>query len=212
MPTVSIVENPKRRRRTRRLSRKQLSYGFGGKRRRTVRRRRRRNPALATLAANPRRRRRTTRRYYARPRRRTRRRNPALGGLGKMLNLNMAISVGTGIVAAHVAPGLLRKVWPGAPSTGLAGTAVRIGSVVLVATGVRMITRKNAFAAGIIAGGVGYELYRLADQYLLPTLGLYGPDDIQMTVPELEAIGVAGYQPTPNRLSGYQVTDEVLAA
>jgi hypothetical protein len=129
-----------------------------------------------------------------------------------MLNLNMAISVGTGIVAAHVAPGLLRKVWPGAPSAGLAGTAVRIGSVVLIATGVRMVTKQNAFAAGIIAGGVGYELYRLTDQYLLPTLGLYGPDDIQMTVPELEAIGVAGYQPTPDRLSGYQVTDEVLAA
>ena len=124
----------------------------------------------------------------------------------------MAISVGTGIVAAHVAPGLLRKVWPGAPSTGLAGTAVRIGSVVLIATGVRMVTKQNAFAAGIVAGGVGYELYRLADQYLLPAIGLFGPDDIQMTVPELEAIGVAGYQPTPDRLSGYQVTDEILAA
>lgn len=209
MPTVSIVENPKRG-----LSAKQLRAGFGGKRRMTAKKRsrsrKRRNPALATLAANPRKRK---KRSYTQPRKTTRRRrNPALGGLGKMLNLNLAFSVGTGIVAAHVAPGLLRKVWPGAPSTGLAGTAVRIGSVVLIATGVRMVTKKNAFAAGIIAGGVGYELYRLADQYLLPTLGLYGPDDIQMTVPELEAIGVAGYQPTPDRLSGYQVTDEVLAA
>jgi hypothetical protein len=211
MPNVEIVTNPRRRRRRHRYTVSQLAAGFGGRRRmsrRSRRRYRRRNPQLATLAANPRR-----RYYYRAPRRRyyRRRRNPMLGGIGKMLNLPVAVSVGAGIVAAHVAPGLIRKVWAGAPSTGFGATAVRLGGVFALAYGVRMVTKNNQLASGMIAGAVGYELYKLADQYLLPSLGLSGLNRY-ITTGELESMGISGYRPTTTRLSNYAVTDEALAA
>lgn len=213
MASIPVVENPRRRRR-RTLTAAQRRAGFGGRaamggsRRR---RRRRRNPALATLTANPRRRRRryapTRRRYYRR------RRNPSLGGIGRMLNLKTAIGVAGGILTAAMAPALVRRVWAAAPTTGFGGSAVRIGASLAVATGVRYVFKDRSLAAGMIAGAVGFELYSLADQYLLPYFGLGSYEsDRMVTRGELEAIGIAGYVPAADGLNGYDVTDEVLAA
>jgi hypothetical protein len=137
-----------------------------------------------------------------------------LGGIGGMFDLNLALSVGSGILAARIVPGLIRKVWAGAPSTGFGATAVRLGGVALLATGVRMVTKSNRLAVGMVAGALANELVELAGQYLLPAIGLSGLMDDQsyVTAGELEEMGISGYLPVPTRLQGYTVTDEALAA
>jgi len=217
---IPIVENPTRRK----LTRKQLAAGFGGKRRMSAKRR---NPGLATLAANPRRRRKSGRRstsrsrsYYkpisgrAYTRHYRRRRNPSFGGLFGTIDLTFAASVAGGLVVADMAPGLIRKVWAGVPTTGFGGTAVRLGSTILVATGVGYFLKSKSVPVGMVAGAIGYELYVLANQYLLPSLGLSGVGDY-MTTGELYRMGISGYVPSPTtlgRVGRYMVTDQALAA
>jgi len=230
MPTIPVVENPTRRRRRRGYSAKQLRSGFGGRSRmsrrrstarpatrRTARRRRSRNPALATLM-NPRRRRRTTyrtyRRWYARPRRR---RNAGLGSIMGFIHLPTALSVAGGIVTARMAPGLLAKIWPSAPQSGAMGIAVRVGGVLVVSVVAKKVFRSNQIATGIAAGGLGYILFDLANQYLLPQLGLsgLGSNYDYLTRRDLNAIGLSDYRLAPRSLSGvspYEPVDEVLAA
>lgn len=164
-----LVENPGKRKRKRKMSAKQKKYF--GKRRKTTRRRRRSNPSLSTyVAANPRRRkgrgvkrRRNT--YVAS-------RNPS--GLMGYFNIKSALSVAGGIITARYGTRIIGMVWPGVPSTGLIGTAVKVGTVVVAAAGLKMLTKNNQVAYSFAAGGIGYCLYELAEQYLLPMIGMSG--------------------------------------
>lgn len=214
MQSVQVVENPRRKRRRRKLSAAQRRAGFGGKRAmsgRRSQRRRRRNPTLATLAANPRRR----RSYRAAPRRRyRRRRNPnMLGGMTQMINLTTAGGVATGMVVSGLAPGLVNRFWAGMPRGDMLDKVWRVGLTVGGAMIVKKVFRANQFAAGMVAGAVGYELFVLANQYLLPAIGLagLGAGDY-VTTSELDQIGLDGYVASSDRLTGYEMTDEALAA
>jgi len=209
MPTIEVIENPRRRRR-RKLTAKQLAAGFGGKRKMTTSRKRR-NPGLATIAANPRRRRKSY--GHRNPRRYKRRhRNPMLGGVTgftKLISIKSAVSVGVGITTAHLAPNLIGKVWAGAPTTGIGGAAVRMGTVLVLGTGVKMLMKDNQVAMGIVAGGIGYEVYKFLAENVVPKIGfLSGYQYIDTG--ELEQYGVSGYMPNNNTMG--QVIDPVLAA
>lgn len=198
---IPVVENPRRRRRHRKLTAKQIAYGFGGGRRRSHRRRPRRNPALASLMANPRRRR--HRRYAVANPRRRRYHNPGLISTA-MIDVKSALYVGGGILAAKIAPGLLVKVWAGAPTTGFGRSAVELAGGFVAATVVRMVTKSNQAATLIMAGAMGYVLYDLAQQYVLPSIGLAGlGDDRPVRMSELQEIGVSGYRVQPTAMSGY---------
>ena len=135
-----------------------------------------------------------------------------------MLNLGAAVSVAGGILTARLAPGLLQKVWAGAPTTGIGGHAVRMGSVVLIGMGVKMVTRSNQFASSIVAGGIGYILFDLANEFILPTLGLSGYDEGgYASMNELEKVSMGRYvQSSPSYtdegLSAYQPGMTMLAS
>jgi len=208
---IPVVENPRRRRRRgrRHLTAKQLSYGFGGKRHR-----RRRNPELATLLANPRRRRRSRRAYLANPRRRGRRRyhNPSFLSTS-MIDVKSALYVGGGILAAKIAPGLLVKVWAGAPTSGFGKSAVELAGGFAAATVVKMVTKSSSAANLIMAGAFGYVLYDMANQYLLPKIGLagLGDDSSYVTRSELQEIGVEGYRVSPNAIGAYQSSEDLMS-
>jgi hypothetical protein len=209
MPIIEIVENPKRRRKSRKRRPKTTK-------RRTIRRRR--NPVVATLS-NPRRRRRTVKRRTYR-----KRRNPKFG-LGGLINLQGAGAVAAGFITARMAPNLISKVWPGVPTTGPLSYLVRAGATILVAYGIKTLTRKTDLAKALATGGLGYILYDVANTYLLPKIGLSGlaDDGPYMTMSELDRIGVSGYEHDysgafagyipDSGVSGYtDITDDALAA
>lgn len=213
---IAVVENPRKRRR-RTYTAKQRAAGFGGRKRRTSRRprprRRRRNPALATYTAlNPRRR----RRYRAAPtkRRYRRRRNPnMLGGFTRMLNWTTGFGVATGMIVSGTAPGMINRFWAGMPRGEYLDKAWRVGLTVGAAMVVRQTFRANQFAMGMVAGAIGWELYELLNQYVLPAVGLSGLSaGDYVTTSELNEIGMSGYVAQGDRLTGYEVTDEALAA
>ena len=200
MPQIQLVENPRRKKR-RRYSAKQLAAGFGGKRYRTRGRKRHRNPALATLAANPRRRFRAYRKSHRR-----RYSNPSGGffsGITNMVDLKGAAFIGGGILAAKVGPGLVAKVWPGVPTEGFGKTLVQAGSVLLIATGVKAFLKSSQGAHQIAIGGLGYILYDLANQYVLPNIGMAGLADDGNYVTTTEMEELSGYQPSGTPLSAY---------
>ena len=206
MPNIQIVENPRRRKSRKGYTRKQLAAGFGGKRKMTRRRKTRRNPTLATLAGNPRRR--YTRRATPARRRRARSNPGMLAGIPRLFNLKMAASVGVGITTAHLAPNLITKVWAAAPTAGLPGTAIRIGAVLLVGTASKMLMKDNTIAVGIVAGGIGYEIYKFLAENVVPKIGfLNGYQYIGQS--ELDQYGINGYRDDPARR---QYIDPVLAA
>lgn len=187
---VPVYSNPGRRRRRRRLSAKQIAAGFGGKRRKSARRRRR-NPALAALSANPSRRRR--RRSYATRATRRRRyyRNPKLFGL----DVQSAIWTAAGAIAVKALPPLVKKVWPGMPTSGPMGLAAKVGTVVALGFGARMLKLKRADQ--VVVGGLAAVIVDAFNEYVGPALGLSG----YVTDAELEAMGLTGYIETPTSLS-----------
>lgn len=183
--SIPVVENPRRRRRHRRLSPAQIAAGFGGKRRRSHNpRHRRRNPGLATyyLAGNPRRHRsrvHSGRRHYRR-----RYHNPG-GMLGSLTSGNtlktasgMAIAI---VLSKYVPANLITKVWSGVPTAGIGGSAVRVGVGVLASELTRRFLKQSEIANGMLVGILGYELYQLAAQYVLPSLGLSGLGEYRLT-------------------------------
>lgn len=196
MEYVNIVENPRRRKR-RSYTAKQLRAGFGGKRyrRRSVRRHRR-NPSLASLSLNPRRR----RHYRAAPRRFHRRyRNPSfgLGNLKSLIDLPTAGFVAGGMIGVKLAPSLLRKVWAGAPTTGIGGYALKLGTVFVLGMATRMLTKSPQRAAQVVSGALGITLYELFNEYLAPKIGLSGlATGGYVSMDEINQVaGVSGYAP-----------------
>ena len=203
MPNIPYVENPRRRRRrARHLSAAQLAAGFGGKRYRKSRSRRR-NPGIGILAANPRRRR---HHRLANPRRHYRRgSNPSMfGGVTGYLDFKGAAYIAGGILLAKTGPKLLLKVWPGAPQTGLGLYGVQLGCAVAGAVAVKMILKSSDGAHKVAVGGIGYVLYQLANDYLLPSVGLSGLSDSGRYVTTNEIQQMSGYQAAPVAMSGYQ--------
>lgn len=200
---IPIVENPRKRRRHR-LTAAQLAAGFGGKRHmsgKRHRRRYRRNPALATLAAaNPRRRRRH-RRFGVRHT--VYRRNPAfLGGITNMIDLKGAAYVAGGIILAKAAPKLIQKVWSGAPQEGMMVHVERIALTLAGAYAVKTFLKSPTGAHQIAVGGLGYVLYDLANQFLLPQVGLSGlTQDDWVTTNDIREL--SGYQPETTGVSTY---------
>lgn len=184
MEILEVVENPRRRRR---LSRKQIAAGFGGKRKRT-RTRRRRNPAMATYttAENPRRRRRSAVRSSYR-RRSRRSRNPGmLGGFGSMLDFNSLLWMAGGAVAVKMAPRFVKMVWPGMPTTGITGKAVQAG----LAFGLSMLIRQfvgRKQAQDVLNGGLVVTLVELLNENVLPMIGL--SDYTYLTPEEMAPLG-----------------------
>lgn len=127
-----------------------------------------------------------------------------------MIDMKSALYVGGGILAAKIAPGLLVKVWAGAPTTGFGKSAVELAGGFAAATVVKMVTKSSSAANLIMAGAFGYVLYDLANQYLLPKIGLagLGDDSSYVTRSELQEIGVEGYRVSPNAIGAYQTSSE----
>ena len=171
---IEVVEN-KRGKRRRRMTAKQRKY-FG------KRRHHRKNPGvLATLAGAGNPRRRASRRYHHRVTHRRRHRNPGmLGGLGKILpfDIRSVLEVGGGIAVSKYGPQLVQKyVWSGMPTTGMGGYAVRFGVTVVLAQGLKMVTKSQRTAEHIMLGGVGSILYDMFTEFAAPSLGLTGYSD-----------------------------------
>lgn len=210
MATIPVVENPRRRRR-RRLTAKQLAYGFGGKKYRNRKRGRRRNPGLASLAANPRRRRRS--RGYSVAHVVRRRRNPRggfLGGLGLGgFDIMSAAWVGVGAVGSTMVPGLVRRFWPALPAGGPMGYLVRAGGTFATAYAVKMVTKSPKNFQLVMAGGLGLIFVDLFRQYVAPMVGLsgLGADNGLVMASEVRD-ALAGFVDTDS-LSGYVDTDSL---
>jgi hypothetical protein len=206
MEYVEVVENRKPgRRRHRNMTAKQKKY-FG------KRRHHRRNPGvLATLAGNPRR---HVRRCHHRsnPRHHRRHRNPALlGGFGKMLHFDFrsALEVGGGIAASKYGPQLVQKyIWTGMPTTGFGGYAVRLGVTIVLAQGMKMITKSTRTADNIMLGGLGSIIYDLFTEYAAPAIGLSGYSDrlsltnVSSVLGDVSALGMYSRPLPVNRISG----------
>ena len=187
MEIIEVVENPRRRK----LSRKQIAAGFGGKRRRSGGRRRRRNPAMATysVAGNPRRRRRAAVRSSYR--RRSRRfRNPGmLGGFGSMIDANSLLWMSAGAVAVKMAPRFVKMVWAGMPTTGITGKAVQAG----LAFGLSMLVRQfvgRKQAQDVLNGGLVITLVEVLNENVLPMIGL--SDYTYLTPAEMQPLAGSG--------------------
>lgn len=206
--TIPVVENPRRKAKKRKTySRKQLAAGFGGKRRKSPKRRkktttrrvtRRRNPTLAALA-NPR------RKAYRR------RRNPSMGGFTKMLNLKLATGVAIGLIVPNLLVDQVKtRFFAALPNTGMTGMAVRIGAAVVIGYTTKKFLKQPEIATGIIAGAVGFELFKLAQTHLLPMIGLSGVNTYYQTS---DANGLSGYEAmTPAAgLNTYYPTREQMA-
>lgn len=194
MPEIPVVENPRRRRRRRPMTALQRRY-FGKRRSRPRRRRRttvtrtvttRRNPMLASIG-NPRRRRRAIRtvRGYV-----VRRRNPKLFGLPGF-DLTTAAWVGVGMLGSNVVPGLVRKVWPGLPSSGPLLSVVKVGATFATAFVVKTVTKSRQNANLVMAGGLALVLVDLFRTYVAPRIGLtdLGSDNSPVYAEELRDIG-----------------------
>jgi hypothetical protein len=202
MPMIPIVENPSRKHR-RRLTAKQIAYGFGGKRRRTKRPSRKRkpaldsrkrNPSLATLSGlgNPRRRRSHARRY----------RNPGmLGGITNLIDLKGAMYVTGGIAISKIGPKLLSKFWTGAPTSGIGLYAVKLGMTLAGATAVKMFLRSDSGARLVAVGGIAEIAYGLLSEYALPAMGLAGLGDENVSTYDLQRL--QGFVPSATRLEGF---------
>lgn len=188
MPNVPIVENPRRRksRRRRTLTAAQKRAGFGGKaamtRNRSGRKSksRRRNPSLMSLS-NPKKRTRVVH-VVKRNARRRRYRNPAFAGL----DVQSALWVGGGLAWTDMAPGLISKVWPGVPRTGLMGHLVKAGAAVGGGMAVKMLTKNTARANQFMTGGLAWVLFGLYREFIAPKLGLSGLGSMRGYVPASE--------------------------
>ncbi len=211
MTVIKVVENPRRKGRSRRTySAKQRQAGFGGKRRMSGRKstsrrttRRRRNPMMAALG-NPRRR----RTYHKRPRytvtgvsRPRRRRNPRLGPFS--FNLMTAVWIGTGVLSTEIVPRVVKRFWAGIPTSGPAGYLVKAG----VAFGSGMIVGKfsnKQNGALVTAGGLAMIFVDLFRQYALPKIpylsGMAGDDSL---VVRGDIEDLAGYVETSENLAGF---------
>lgn len=209
MPSIPVVENPRKARRRRRsYTAKQRSYGFGGRRRKS-RTRRRRNPPILAALGNPRRRsrRRATRRYSHR----ARRRNPAfLKGFDLMAGVWTAV----GAVGSTAIPGLVRRFLPQIPYTGPVVYGVRLAGTAATAFAVKLITKDRRAPTLVWAGGIALILVDLFRQHLAPRLGLsgLGQDGDFVLTEELEDAlpggDVAGYVDVSGEgMAGYVDTD-----
>ncbi len=201
MSTIQVVENPRRKRRSRRLSAVQRRAGFGGKRSMTGKRRtkRRRNPSMASLG-NPRRRRSRSRRprYTVTGVSRPRRRNMSYGGpLG--VDMSAALYIGLGMFGTELVPRLARKAWAGIPTVGVTGYLVKAASAVAVGFAVGKVTNKRngqlAAAGGLAL--IGVDLFR---QYVAPKIGLAG---FGGALSFEDISDVAGYVPIDPSLNAY---------
>lgn len=179
---IEVVEN-KRGKRRHKMTAKQAKY-FGKRRHH----RRHRNSALATLAGNPRHR--SVRRYHHKGRRNRCHRNPGMfGGIRGLLpfDIRSVLEVGGGIAASKYGPQLVQKyIWAGMPTTGIAGYAVRLGTTIVLAQGVKMITKSSRSAENIMLGGVGSIIYDLFTEYAAPAMGLTGVEGYSNRVPITE--------------------------
>lgn len=206
MATIQVVENPRKKRRRRSYSAAQRRAGFGGKRSMSRRRksRRRRNPALASVG-NPR------RRTYRRSRPRytvtgvsRRRRNPSTGPLG--VDLSSALYIGLGMFGSELVPRLVKKAWPGMPTTGALGYLVRGGAAVAVGFAVGKATNKrNGQLAA--AGGIALVMVDLFRTYVAPRIGLSGMGGQYDLVDYGDISDVAGYVTVPSGMQGYVATN-----
>ena len=202
MATITVTENPRRRKR-RRYTAKQRAAGFGGRRtarRRGRRRPRRRNPMLASLG-NPRRRPRNS------PRRRPRytvtgisrrRRNPKLGPFN--IDLRTAAWVGAGVLSVEILPRIGKRFWAGMPTVGLTGSLVKVAAAVLAGMLVGKVSNRNNGYL-VTAGGLAMVLVDLFRQYAaphLPFLSGVGNDESYLMRGELEDLygGVGAYVDT----------------
>lgn len=204
MSEIVVVENPRKKKRRK-----------AAPKRRRKSTRRRKNPTLATyVASNPRRRKNRT------PKRRNtyiRRRNPGRG-LMKMFDMTAIIGVASGVFTARYSAQLIGMISPAIPTTGMTGTIVKVGTVLAVGSGLKFFGASSKMQSSFIAGGLGYCLLELADQFVAPALGLsgyyneneyltYDNYDAASDLSGYNSMSAAGLQ---NYGSGY--TDPVLAA
>ncbi len=209
MATITVTENPRRRKR-RRYTAKQRAAGFGGRRtarRRGRRRPRRRNPMLASLG-NPRRRPRNS------PRRRPRytvtgisrrRRNPKLGPFN--IDLRTAAWVGAGVLSVEILPRIGKRFWAGMPTVGLTGSLVKVAAAVLAGMLVGKVSNRNNGYL-VTAGGLAMVLVDLFRQYAaphLPFLSGVGNDESYLMRGELENLygGVGAYVDTSSDMGAF---------
>src|ERR1700675_1201483 len=183
-----LLVNPRRRRRKRKMTAKQLKY-FGPRRKRSTRRRRSR----VALAATPRRRRRSRRRSHTvaavrhvrrrRSRRRVTRlrRNPMhMGGFSTRRFLNDTLipaGIGaTGALGVDIALGYFGSFLPPMLSTGLPNVAVKLAAAVGIGMVAGAVAGKK-MGEEAMAGAVVVTLYNLVKAQLMsamPSLPLHG--------------------------------------
>lgn len=205
MSVVEVVENPKKRKR-RRMTAKQRKY-FGKRRKTTKRRSRRRNPGLAVLS-NPRRRRRS--RSYSVTRYR-RRRNPGLGGLFGTVDVPAVMFVAGGALGVRILPGMVQKFLPMLPTAGIAGLAVKAGTVLVLGMGTKMITGSKQRATQVVTGGLAILAIELFDMYAAPALGLSGGEYASESEIR-DVLGMNGYEATPRGLGRFEASPRGLGA
>ncbi len=190
MPVFEVIENPRIKRGRKKRSSKRRSVS-----RRKRRRSPRKNPYMAAYS-NPRRssyKRRGRRRSYSNPR--------AIAGI----DLSAALWVTGGLIAGKLLPAMVRKAWAGMPSTGIGYYAVRIGSVLALGYGVKMITKSTLRSQQVVIGGVAGILYDLYNMYLAPKIN--GMAFVE-TAPAGGITSISGFEPTPSgvRLGGFEST------
>ena len=202
MSEILIVENGRKRKTRRKMSAKQKKY-FGKSRKPAKRKaaKRRRNPSLATYtASNPR-----------RGRRPARHRNPSGFGFASMFDFGSIVSVASGILTAKYSNKLVSFVWPAVPVTGMMATAVKVATVLAVGFGSKFVGVSARNRNTFIAGGVGYCLFEIANEYVAPLIGLNG-----YTVDQSTISYDVDVEPVASQLSGYaannQYLDPVIAA
>jgi len=126
--------------------------------------------------------------------------------------------VGAGMLGSELVPTLVRKMWAGLPSVGIANYAVKIGGTLATAYAVKWATRSNRNFGLVMAGGIGLVMVDLFRQYVAPKIGLAGlgydggavyPNelaDVYGMDAYVDAAGVSGYVNTG--LSGWQPNPE----
>ncbi len=215
MAVVRIVENPRRKSRKRRrpLSAKQRAAGFGGKRtmsrrgRPSTKRRtkRRKNPLMASLG-NPRQRASSRRRprYTVTGVARRRRKNPRIGPFN--IDIMSAVYIGSGILSTELVPRVVKRFWPGLPTTGLPGYGVKAAAALGVGYLVGRFTNSRNGAL-VTAGGLSIIFVDLFRQYALPRIpylsglandgGTVSAADLKELYGYVDASGVEGYIDQP---------------
>ena len=73
------------------------------------------------------------------------------------------IGGGLGVTVASMTPYFLRKVWPAAPTSGIAGHGIKIAGVLVSSYVVTKFLKQKDIGAAMLGGGLGFVVYHLKE-------------------------------------------------